>query len=675
MNNTLRAVRLRLLLTCVAEAAAFALFLPRCVAAQTADALVRSNDAIAVTVVDQPEISNTYIVGADGGVVIPLVGRIDVTGQTAAEIATDLHRRLLAYFVQPDVRVEIVHVRRVFVFGDVKAPGEYPLAENTTLLEILARAGYGGTSEVLVLRSKNGHGPTAVNDPDAEVIRINLAQLERETSQGRLSRNLVLREGDSLYIKDHSESVYVSGEVDHPGPYPILENTTVLQALTLAGGATHQASIRNMRILRVEGEAQRSMDAKPDTRLQAGDTLYVPKSYPLPWPTFGRPDLQDRRVHAITFGPVSIVPTAAVTRVGIDSNIFNDSSQPVSDFVVSAGPAVDVVYDLSPIRFTVTGIADFVYYEKYTSQRSVNRTGRATLDVNPNRRVRVRLSGSTDITNNRPDPEVDARVPRIDQSVEGSVLVRPLQRLSLEVGASNFDRWFREPFVYQGVDLRETMTERVQAATVTAKYALTPFTSLVASAAASTHRFDVSPRRDANANEFLAGAMWQTGGVLSGDARLGYTQYMSIDPGNPDLYGMIGDVDVFYSPADRTRIGIKVSRLTGDTYHEQFSFALIDRLGGSVQQGFFSRYDILLESYLERYDYKSPDFVTGRPTTAYETSFRHVVDLGIRVGPVRVGANMTYLQRYADFLPGRNYNTMQLMMNVTYGVMQVQANQ
>jgi len=648
----------------------------RLVAAQDPDALIKNNDALAVTVVDQADLSNTHIVGSDGAFVVPLVGRIIVAGQTPQQVRDELRRRLMLYFVQPDVRVDIVNVKRVFLFGEVKGPGEYPLGENTTLLEVLARAGYTGTSEVLVLRSRNAHGPTAVNDPSAEVIRVNLAQLEKETAAGRLSRNVVLREGDSIYVsKDAPDRVFVSGEVDRPGAYPIFAGTTVLQALTLAGGATQQASLRGMRIVRVSGEDQRSLGAKLDERLQPGDTLYVPRAYAMPWPTFGRPDLQDRQVHALRMGPLSFVPTAAVTRVGIDSNIFNDASQPVSDFVLSAGPAIDVVYDLKPVRASVTGVLDFVYFQKYTSQRSVNRSGKALIEVTPNRRIRFRLAGGTEITNSRPDPEVDARVPRIDQNVEGSVSVRPFQRVSFDVSASNFDRWFRQPFIYLGVDLRETMTERVQSASFTTRFVLTPFTTIVGSAAVSTHRFDVSPQRNADANELSIGAIWQAGGVLSGEARAGYLQYLSRDPGNPDLYGMVGDLNLFYSPADRTRLGFKVSRSTGETFHQQFAFALVDRLGGSVQQGFLGRYDILAESYLERYDYRSPNFVLGRPTTAYETSFRHVGDLGVRFGPVRVGANVTFLQRYADFIAGRNYNTLRYAMNLTYGVMQVRADQ
>ncbi|HVZ23989.1 MAG TPA: SLBB domain-containing protein [Vicinamibacterales bacterium] len=644
--------------------------------AQPAGRTIEVNDAVRVLVVDQPDESKTYIVGADGTVTMPLVGRVAAAGRTASQIASELQRRLATYFVRPDVHVEIVHLNRVFLFGDVKTPGEFSLPDDTTLLELLARSGYVGTPDILVLRSRNARGPIAIGDRNAEVIRVSLAQLEKETSKGRLSRNVILSEGDTVYVtKGTADVVHVSGEVDRPGAYSILEGTTVLQALTLAGGATRRASLRGMQILRVQGEEQRSLGAGLEDVLQPGDTLYVPRGYSMPWPTFGRPDISDREVHAIRFGPVSFVPSAALTEVGVDSNVFNSAGQPVSDFVTSGGPAADLIFDVKPVRATVTGALEFVYFKDYASQRAVNRTGSATLDIDPSRRIRFHLAGNTNITNDRPDSEIDARVPRIYQSVEASVLVRPWQRMSFEVGFSNFDQWFTAPFVYLGVDLADTLTERVQAATLTTNWILTPFTTITGSAAVSTHRFDINPRRDADANEFTGGALWHAGGLLSGEARVGYMQYLSRDPGNPDLRGLIGDVDVFYTPAERTRIGATVSRSTSDTYHEQFAFALVDRLGASVQQGFLRRYDVLAESYLERWDYKSPNFVTGHPTDGYETSFRHVLDIGVRTGPVRTGIDVTYLQRFADFLQGRNYNTLMLTANVTYGVARLNATQ
>ena len=55
-----------------------------------------------------------------------------------------------------------------------------------------------------------------------------------------------------------AESVYVFGHARNPGAYPLRQkDTTVLQALSLAGGVTDRGSTRRIKIVRiVEGEKE-----------------------------------------------------------------------------------------------------------------------------------------------------------------------------------------------------------------------------------------------------------------------------------------------------------------------------------------------------------------------------------------------------------------------------------
>ena len=56
----------------------------------------------------------------------------------------------------------------------------------------------------------------------------------------RGTADIALRDGDTIFVPE-AELVYVFGQVNNPGSYPIKRNTTVLQALSLAGGATENA--------------------------------------------------------------------------------------------------------------------------------------------------------------------------------------------------------------------------------------------------------------------------------------------------------------------------------------------------------------------------------------------------------------------------------------------------
>lgn len=78
--------------------------------------------------------------------------------------------------------------------------------------------------------------------------------------------------------------VYVVGEVEAPGSYPVSSMATVINALAAAGGPSRNGSLRAVRVTR-PGQAPQpvdlyemllSGDRSKDVRLQNGDTIFVP---------------------------------------------------------------------------------------------------------------------------------------------------------------------------------------------------------------------------------------------------------------------------------------------------------------------------------------------------------------------------------------------------------------
>jgi len=85
----------------------------------------------------------------------------------------------------------------------------------------------------------------------------------------------------------NSQRVYVTGEVVHPGAFPLLPSMTVLEALTSAGGFTQFARTKNIYVLRMESGKQSKLPfnykevingKKPadNIQLKPGDTIVVP---------------------------------------------------------------------------------------------------------------------------------------------------------------------------------------------------------------------------------------------------------------------------------------------------------------------------------------------------------------------------------------------------------------
>lgn len=247
--------------------------------------MVSRQDILAIMLGEEPEANGKYTVDTDGTIFFPRVGRIKAAGLTVRQFEAELRRQLLAqgFFLDPHVTVTLDQFRgrRVFVFGGVPAPGMYPLADGTTLLEILAKAGGGNASEAVVVRSPGAIGPVMPRGGrTAEVVKVNLRELEKDVETGILSRNIFLQDSDTIYVpRIDRNRVFVSGEVKTPGAYSVPEGTTVLQLLSLAGGVTEAASTGRIKVIRIVNNAKQTLKVALTDIVQPGDTVLVPQRF------------------------------------------------------------------------------------------------------------------------------------------------------------------------------------------------------------------------------------------------------------------------------------------------------------------------------------------------------------------------------------------------------------
>jgi len=247
--------------------------------------LINVQDTVNVTVWENADLTGKFVVQPDGAITLPLVGRIKAAGLSVRGFEVQLTRALAdGFLIEPRVAVTLDQQRgsRIFIFGAVSSPGAYALPDGQTLIEALVRAGYATASQVVVVRPKRpSAGPTLPeNAGDAEVIRVNLKELEKDVEQGSLARNIPLHDGDTVFIpRSDPTRIFISGQVRTPGAFSITENTSVLQALTLAGGVTESAAINRLRIMRIVDGKQKTINVKITDVVQPGDTLVVPERY------------------------------------------------------------------------------------------------------------------------------------------------------------------------------------------------------------------------------------------------------------------------------------------------------------------------------------------------------------------------------------------------------------
>jgi len=247
------------------------------------DYIIGPQDVLAITVWDQDDLSGKFSVEADGTFTFPLVGRVKVGGMTLRQAEAEVKRLLMdGFFKNPQLTVAVEQFRsqRIFIVGEVRTPGTYPLSGNMNLVEALARAGStlptASAEAVIVHASDSATGPTLPTSQDADnIVRVDLHDLQ----QGVFSQNTVLRDGDTIFIP-RAESVYVFGQVKSPGAYVLQQrNTSVLQALSLAGGVTDRGSTGRIQIIRIVNGEKKEIGVKLADIVKPGDTIVVREKF------------------------------------------------------------------------------------------------------------------------------------------------------------------------------------------------------------------------------------------------------------------------------------------------------------------------------------------------------------------------------------------------------------
>lgn len=240
--------------------------------------VVGPEDVLTVTVFNEPSLSGRYRVENDGQFNYPFLGRVRAGGLTLNDVAGLLKTKLAeGYLRNPQVTVDVDQFRSqsVFVMGEVRTPGKYVLSGAVNLLEVLAQAGSTTAvagNEVIILHPKSPQSGavTLASAGDAEVRRVSL----REIESGRLSENIAIRDGDTIFVPK-AERFFVVGLVRNPGSYTLEQNMTMLQALSLAGGVTERGSSRRLRVTRMVDGKRKEFDAKQTDIVQPGDTITV----------------------------------------------------------------------------------------------------------------------------------------------------------------------------------------------------------------------------------------------------------------------------------------------------------------------------------------------------------------------------------------------------------------
>lgn len=259
---------------------------------------VGPRDEISVRVLNAEDFpTDTMLVGTDGFISLPLIGRVQVAKLTPSEIENILAERLREYILDPQVSVAINEFRSqpVSVIGSVERPGVLQLEGQKSLIEILSLAG--GLKEdagyVLRLTRRLEWGAipldTAAIDPSGQY---SVAEMDLEglMNSQHPELNVSIRPNDVISVP-RAQMIYVVGAVAKSGGFVLREREqiSVLRALALAGGLGVSPAPGRARIVRAASDGGQLREIPIDLKailegkseevaLVSEDILFVPTS-------------------------------------------------------------------------------------------------------------------------------------------------------------------------------------------------------------------------------------------------------------------------------------------------------------------------------------------------------------------------------------------------------------
>jgi polysaccharide export outer membrane protein len=241
-------------------------------------------DLLDLTVFDVPELVLKVRVDVNGCVSLAFLGDLRIAGMTVGNaqrlIARELVERQLVKEPQVAIFIEEFATQGITVYGEVNAPGIYPLMGPHRLYDVISAAGG--------LTLKSGRTVTVLHAGQRNQPEVVALANENAYENPLEHADVPVYPGDTVVVSK-AGMVYVLGEVNKPGAFLMEDNTSisVLKATALAGGTTKLASLKDSMILRksVEGTTQTriSLDKiyhgkASDLQLHAEDIVFVPLS-------------------------------------------------------------------------------------------------------------------------------------------------------------------------------------------------------------------------------------------------------------------------------------------------------------------------------------------------------------------------------------------------------------
>ncbi|MBI4676086.1 MAG: polysaccharide biosynthesis/export family protein [Elusimicrobia bacterium] len=158
---------------------------------------IRPGDLLEISVFQEPDLNRKVRVGPDGSITLPLAGKVEVGSMDTQKAEASVAQALQKYLVSPQVTVFVAEYSTslVYILGEVKAPGSYPIPGETpmTVLEAITLAGgftqYAAQERTRVIRNAEGK---------SETLHVDVRQI----TKGDKSKDMQLKPNDVIFVPE-----------------------------------------------------------------------------------------------------------------------------------------------------------------------------------------------------------------------------------------------------------------------------------------------------------------------------------------------------------------------------------------------------------------------------------------------------------------------------------------
>lgn len=103
---------------------------------------IGAGDRLKVATYGEDRLTGEFTVNAQGAVSFPLLGPVPAAGLTVEQFNAEVQRRLATQYMRnPQVTVEMLNFRPVYILGEVQRPGEFPYGDRMSIHALVAKAG------------------------------------------------------------------------------------------------------------------------------------------------------------------------------------------------------------------------------------------------------------------------------------------------------------------------------------------------------------------------------------------------------------------------------------------------------------------------------------------------------------------------------------------------------